>query len=267
MELLSEASLFLDFSGVVPLQVSELDYTQALFNVLDAMTFRIWSLQPAPGATEYTAQLHQAGTDVTFLLNFKRSGEDWFIVPPSFTDLQSSVQRARHERPVLIDDKNAALASPRHTMQTLVRAFDNESPAVDQALSTLNLSQLSGLAREYEANRSLQRIRVLTRQEIPDDPKAIGAYVHFEHPLGAITLEPVATDEGIIWQFSPETLQSIRAVYAALDNTPPSALKYVQPQVESLYFRTRDAVRNYSQTLVKRAGPMEIWQWLAACRS
>lgn len=41
-----------------------------------------------------------------------------------------------------------------------------------------------------------------------------------------------------------------------------NTLKYVQPQVESLYFRTRDAVRNYSQTLVKRAGPMEIWQWL-----
>lgn len=269
MELLSEASLFLDFSGVVPSQVSELDYTQALFNVLDAMTFRIWSLQPAPGATEYTAQLHQAGTDVTFLLDFKRSGEDWFIVPPSFTDLQSSVQRARHERPVLIDDKNAALASPRHTMQTLVRAFDNKSPAVDQALSTLNLSQLSGLAREYEAprlaryiNRSLQRIGVLTWQEIPDDPKAMGAYVHFEHPLGAITLEPVATDEGVVWQFSPETLQNIRAVYAALDNMPPSALKYVQPQVESLYFRTRDAVRGYLPTLVKRAGPMEIWQWL-----
>src|SRR5690606_20900027 len=62
--------------------------------------------------------------------------------------------------------------------------------------------------------------------------------------------------------FSPETLQSIRSVYAALDNIPPNELLLLQPQKESLYFRTRDTVRAIHPNLVNKAGPMELWQWL-----
>ena len=271
MELLSEASQFIDFALLTSEQVSELEYTQTLFAVLDRLTFRVWGVQPKRGeeGKAFTALLPQEGSDVKFELGFIKRDEQWFIDPPPFAQLKNTLTRLERARERSGSLENQALSSPRETLRTLVRAFDGGDSGIEIALSTLNLSELSALAREYEAprlaryiNRALQRLGSLTWQEVPDDPNRSSPYVHFEHPLGAIALGPVATEDGTIWKFTPETLQTIRAVYAALDNIPRNELLYLQLQKESLYFRVRDGVRNLYPGLVSRLGPMEIWQWL-----
>ncbi len=270
MELLSEASHFIDFSQNTSQGISELDFTQLLFSVLDKLTFRVWGIQPESAASDIvTTNLGQAGTDITFALSFAKVGRQWLIVPPPVDILQETLQRLQATRPGSADRTKGELGSARAAVRTLVHSFASSEGDMEAALSTMNMSGLSALAQEYEGpklarylNRSLQRLGTLTWQEIPDDPTRSRPYVHFEHPYGAITLAPIDTEQGTIWQFTPETLQNIRAVYAALDNIPPSQLLQLQPQQESLYFRARDTLRALHPDLANRLGPMELWQWL-----
>lgn len=269
MELKSEASHFIDFSQILTLSTSELTYTQALFSVLNRLTFRVWGIQPLPGQSELTVRLGQAGTDIGFDLSFIKKGEQWFISPPPMRVLSTTLSELEQMRPQNRDVQLQSVLSPRNTLRTLVRAFSDGNSALELATSTLNMSELSDLAKEYEGpklaryiNRSIQRIGSLTWQEVPDDPERASSYVYFEHPLGRIAIGPVVTEKGIIWQFTPETLQSIRAVYAALDNFPRNEALYLQPQKESLYFQVRDVVSNVYTGFIRQLGPMEIWQWL-----
>lgn len=270
MELLSEASHFIDFSQLTTSGISELEFTQILFAVLDKLTFRVWGIQPESAASDLvTANLSQAGTGLTFALSFAKSDGQWLIVPPHIDVLRDTLQRLKAARSGVDESPNGELSSARATIRTLVHSFASGKSDITSALSTLNMSGLSALAQEYEGpklarylNRSLQRLGTLTWQEITDDPTRTQPYVHFEHPYGAIALARISTEKGTIWQFTPETLQNIRAVYAALDNIPPNHVLQLQPQKESLYFRTRDAIRAIDPDLANRWGPMELWQWL-----
>lgn len=271
MELKSEASHFIDFSQLHNLAVSELQYTQTLFSVLDRLTFRVWGIQPIPGKTKLTVTLGQAGSDVEFHLTFIKKDNKWFISPPPLQALEITLDELKQMRPQNRDLKLQGLQSPRDTLRTLVRSFmfDDGKASIELATSTLNMSELSDLAKEYEGpklaryiNRSIQRIGTPTWQEIPDDPGRTTTYRYFEHPLGSIAIGPVITEEGVIWQFTPKTLQVIRSVYAALDNFPRNEVSYLQPQKESLYFKVRDAVSNVYSGFIWQLGPMEVWQWL-----
>lgn len=269
MELQSEASQFIDFTQA-NLAVSELDYTQILFAVLNRLTFRVWTAHPGPGDTKVSVPLRQAGTDLQFQLSFVKIADQWFISPTPIEVLRSTLYALEKARPSQqLDVRLEGLQSPRDTLRTLVHSFSDEGGSLESAMSTLNMSELSALAKEYEGpklaryiNRSLQRIGSLTWQEIPDDPDRSTQYVHFEHPVGSIAIGRVVTNEGVIWQFTPETLQTIRSVYAALDNFPPNEILYFQPQRESLYFQARDVLSNVHAGFVRQLGPMEVWQWL-----
>lgn len=268
MELQSEASHFIDFTQVDG-SVSELDYTQALFAVLDRLTFRVWTAHPPPGASEVSTTLRQAGSDVEIDLHFVKKGDDWLISPPPVSTLKTTLHALERARPQRPDAKHQGLRSPRDTLRTLVQSFSQGGDSMETAMSTLNMSELSALAKEYEGpklaryiNRSLQRIGSLTWQEVPDDPQRSSTYRYFEHPAGSIEIGRVMTGDGVIWQFTPETLETIRSVYAALDNFPPNEIFYSQPQKESLYFKVRDMVSNAYTGFVRQLGPMEVWQWL-----
>lgn len=268
MELQSEASQFIDFTQKDG-PVSELDYTQTLFAVLDKLTFRVWPALARHGESEVAVTLGQAGTDVTVDLGFIKKGDEWFISPPPTSVLEAALQALKRARPQNPVAGLQGLESPRDTLRTLVRSFSEGGGALELAVSTLNMSELSALAKEYKGpklaryiNRSLQRIGSFTWQEVPDDPLRSSPYQHFEHPMGSIEIGPVMTEEGVIWQFTPETLQTIRAVYAALDNFPPNEVFYLKPHKESLYFQARDIVSNGYIGFVRQLGPMEVWQWL-----
>lgn len=269
MELQSEASQFIDFTQAQDLSASELDYTQALFSVLDRLTFRVWAIQAESGQSEMSVTLGQAGSDVEFDVHFVKKGMQWFISPTSMQVLEATQQELDRARPPNHDRQVQTLLSPRDTLRTLVHAFADGDAALELALSTLNMSAFSTLAKEYEGpklaryiNRSLQRIGSLTWQEISDDSGRNSPYLHFQHPKGHIAIGPVVTDDGVIWQFTPQTLQTIRSVYAALDNFPRNEVLFLQPQKESLYFRLRDFVGNGSTAMIRQLGPMEAWQWL-----
>lgn len=269
MELQSEASQLIDFTQANNPAISELDYTQALFSVLNRLTFRVWAMHAPPGGSEASFSLKQAGTEVALDLRMVKKEGQWFIFPPPLSVLDTARHALEAARPKIQDARLQGLHSPRDTLRTLVRAFSSEGGSLDLAMSTLNMSQLSALAKEYEGpklaryvNRSLQRIGSLTWQEVPDDPSRDTSYVHFEHPMGRISIGPTVTEHGVIWQFTPETLQTIRSVYAALDNFPPGEVSYQQSPKESLYFQTRDLVSRGYTGLVKQLGPMEAWQWV-----
>ncbi|MGE4125893.1 MAG: mechanosensitive ion channel family protein [Pusillimonas sp.] len=128
---------------------------------------------------------------------------------------------------------------------------------------------MSDLAKQYEAprlaaylKRSLQHLGTPIWQEIPDDPKGASPYVHFEHPVGQIIVAPVDTDQGTIWQFTPDTLKKIRALYAAIDDMPPQDMITTATVPGSVYFSIRDEVSDSHPVLVTMLGPMEVWQWL-----
>ncbi|NLZ12232.1 MAG: mechanosensitive ion channel family protein [Alcaligenaceae bacterium] len=270
MELLSEASHFIDFSRLDPSSViSELEYTQLLFSVLDRLTFRVWGIQARPGQTEMTVKLPQAGTDSSFELGFVLNDKDWWLVPPSPATLRQAKADLSLHRDIRMASDDADLSSPRATVRNLFKAFSTQNIVLEHALATLNMSEMSALAQQYEGPRLARYVyRALLRlgspvwQEIPDDPARRQVYTFFEHPYGVIALEPVETDYGLRWQFTPETLLNIRAVYAALDNMPVVDSLAFQAANESLYFKIRDAVRGLSGEMVRRVGAMEVWQWL-----
>ncbi len=276
MELQSEASRFIDFSGHGVGSMSELDYTRLLYDVLNRLTIpRIWGLYPGDSGDTFKTQLSQAGSDKRFVLAFRKRNDHWLIDPPSVATLQRTLAELQLARPAPGPGRSSDRLSPRDTLRTLVESLDEGSAsAIERAVSTLNLSNLSAIGQQYDAprlaryiNRALERLGALVWQEVPDDPLATEAYVHFEHPEGRIAIAPVTTDDGVVWQFTPDTLHSIRHVYAALDDLPPSTLRLVTPTPRSLYFEVRDKVRNISSKLVLPWGPMEVWQWLGLALS
>jgi small-conductance mechanosensitive channel len=270
MELQSEASHLIDWSINPDLKISRLDYTRLLFDVLDHTTFRIWDLQKQIQGDWYRVNLKQAGTDFTFPLEFIKRDEIWMIIPPTVESLNSHLRELRSASLAKQTQKVTGYQSPRDTIKTLMTKFDERDPtSIQRVVQALNLSELSGLAKQYEAPRlasylkqALQRVGSQMWQEIPDDPNRTEPYIHFQHPIGQITVAPVETDKGTVWQFTPDTLKKIRALYAAIVDMPVAKTLVQENLTKSVYFRVRDFAARGHPLLVYRLGPMEAWQWL-----
>jgi len=269
MELQSEASHLIDWAILPDLKISRLDYTRLLFDVLDHMTFRIWDLQKQTQGDWYRASLKQAGSDITFPLEFVKDDEHWMIIPPTVESLNSQLHALRSTKLSKQTQKVNGYQSPRETIKTLMTKFDENDPtSVQRVIQALNLSELSGLARQYEAPRlasylkqAMQRVGPQMWQEIPDDPNRLEPYVHFQHPIGQLALAPVETDKGTVWQFTPDTLKTIRSLYAAIVDLPIAETVLQEDLSKSLYFQVRDVAAKGHPLLVYSLGPMEAWQW------
>jgi MscS family membrane protein len=270
MELQSEASHLIDWSIIPNLKISRLDYTRLLFEVIDHTTFRIWDLQKQTQGDWYRAILKQTGTDFTFPLEFIKRDEQWLIMPIDVSSLTRYLREFKDTRVTKQTQHVIGVQSPRETIKTLMTKFDESDPSsIQRVMQTLNLSELSGLAKQYEAPRlasylkeALRRVGAQMWQEIPNDPKALEPYVHFQHPVGQITIAPVETDQGTVWQFTPDTLKKIRALYAAIVDMPLTDQALAEGSARTVYFRVRDFAAKGHPLLVKRMGPMEAWQWL-----
>jgi hypothetical protein len=110
--------------------------------------------------------------------------------------------------------------------------------------------------------RVIDRTGYVIWQEIPDDPVSVRPYVHFEHPAGNIVIVPVETDGGVIWQFTPETLRTIRRVYAAVEDMPVAAGVSALTDAD-VHFAIRDTLRGIAPGSLATLGPLERWQWIA----
>lgn len=242
------------------------DYMQTLYAVIDKLTFRLSDLPHGQihGDTA-TAKLGQADTHVTFDAAFRREGGKWFIAGPALgvlTAKLAELSKARGE-PVDAVSEPEKLRTPRDAFKVLLGG-GSDTPAE----SALNLLGVNAAVREDEAplfirylKKVIDRIGYVYWQEIPDDPKSKTPYVFFQHPAGNIVVGPVETDKGVIWQFTPDTLHHIRALYAAVEDMPV-APEFAATAGDDAYFKARSFARSLSPALLQRAGPVEWWQWL-----
>jgi MscS family membrane protein len=251
--------------------ISRIDHANLLFKALDRMTLRMWDLPSGEGVTSLTVEVAQAGTDVTFPLELRRIGVRWYIVPPPEAELLALQQRldtARARSLPEIPLPDPARASPRATMRSFIVGLVQEpSNPSDEVISTLDLSELPPALHGREGpllarflKMTLDRVGFVIWQELPDDPGSETPYVHFQHSVGDIVIAPVETEDGIIWQFTPDTLRNIRRLYAVMDDIPPApGVVAAEPDA---FFRARALIRQTNPALLAGVGPMEAWQWL-----
>lgn len=270
MELKSEASQLIDLQAMPGMQVNPLDYTKLLFDVLDQLTFNVWDLKLSNTGSHYDATFSQAGTGVTFDLSFSKIDNEWFIDPIATDTLRAKLSELLAARPKLANRKIADFASARSSIKTLMTNFDETNrDSINLVAKTLDMSHMSELSKRYESRRlagylkrAIARVGTPVWQTIPDDPERLEPYVVFEHPKGSIALAPAQTDDGIIWQFTPETLRDIRSLYSAIDDLPSTAEATGMPESGSLYFSVRDYFGGLPDIWTDMIGPMELWQWV-----
>lgn len=247
-----------------------------LFDLIDRTTLRVWDVPTGDGQSRVQVTFHQSGTGQSIDLEIARNDIGrWRIVAPPPKDVAEAAKRldaARGRAPGAADGDRSAhlrLGSPSDTMRTFVEAMRHGGPdAADQLRSTLDLSQMNPGLVGIEAPvvvdclaQVLDRISYIILQEVPDDPKATSPYVHFEHPAGNVVIAPTTRDGRRVWLFSPETVESIRKLYDAME-TAERRGDLTAHAARPLFFRMRDRVRSVSPALLRQTWSLENWQWL-----
>lgn len=263
--------------GEDPLPGERLAYTRDLFLVLDQLTFRLWSIPETADGDSLEVALEQVGTEEVFRLAFRYNAfgdgsAGWQILPPPPAQLQERLRglAAYHGEERLNPGYHLQLRNPRDTMRTLLEELRRwQNGGREHVLRTLNLSWINPAIREEEGELAayylrevLDRISWVIWQEIPNDPESRVPYVHFRHPRGDIVIAPVETDDGVIWQFTPETLASLRTLYGAMEDMPPVSEPLLGSR-ETLFFQLRDWVRGADRKLLISVAGLELWQWIA----
>ena len=269
MALAGKAAALIDVSEQDRGALNMPDYTQLLFSVIDRTTFRLWSLPHDNLAGDAaTVTLHQFDSSVTVDVSFRKTGGEWFLVGPSTASLQAKLAelQAARGKPVDEVDDPTTLATPRDAFKMLLGGIVDQED--DPAHATLDMRDFDPAVRADEAallsrylKKVIDRIGYVYWQEIPDDPKSNKPYVFLEHPSGNVEVGPVDTGRGNIWQFTPETLANMRALYADVEDVPV-APEFAAFASSDPYFATRGLARAISPDLLVRAGPIERWQWL-----
>jgi MscS family membrane protein len=271
LDLLGEAALLLEPTSENQESISRLDHAQLLFNVLDRMTFRAWGISRSGPAERPSKVVEQAGSDVELTLEFTEVEGRWYLVPPDPKLLEQTLEAAIKARPSEEEDlrETDMFRSPRASFRNFILGVKSGGYVLNNpALKALNMSEVNELARDREilllANylkRTLDRISYVTWQEISDDPASRKPYVHFQHVAGDIVVARYETEEGVLWQFTPDTLRNIRNLYAAMDDMPQA--DGIRPaSAENFYFAMRDQIANRFPRLLNLLGPLELWQWL-----
>lgn len=243
---------------------------RAMFRVIDQTTFRLWDLprQDPDGDGLASARLAQAGTDETFTVDFVQVDGQWFIQAPPIASLGAAATRLAAARNEAAGESAGPLSSPRDTMRSFLTGFGFARDGSDPlTIATLDLRGRPAVTRVHDGQvnagylkRVIDRAGYVIWQEIPDDPLATLAYIHFQHPVGNIVIGPVETPEGVIWQFTPDTLRSIRNVYAAIEDMPIADGLSNLPE-DDVHFAIRSALRGQFPAALGQAGALEIWQW------
>jgi small-conductance mechanosensitive channel len=270
MALAGKAASVVDVSEADRAGLNMVDYSRLLFSVIDTTTFRLWSLpHDKVAGDEITVPLPQFDTNLVFDVTFRRKGGLWFIVGQPVATLQARLIELRAARGTPVDEVSepTKLRTPRDTFKVLLGGIVEDMG--DPAYTTLDMRNYNAAVRNDEAallarylKKVIDRIGYVYWQELPDDPNSKADFVFFEHPAGNITVGPVETeDDGTIWQFTPDTLNSIRTLYADIEEMP------VAPEFAAFasgdpYFETRSLAGEISHGLLVRAGPIERWQWL-----
>ena len=272
----------LDFSAYekLPTPTARMNLATVFFRILDRLTFRVWSVRPlsAEGLDEFSTELEQAGTDASFNLRFRRVSppgepEAWLLVVPLEEEMDEALDRLLEARGGEIPHarQHHELQSPRDTMRTFLGEWHSWRVAPSELfLRTMDLSRIPAATRAEEGalrgqylKEIIARIGPVIWQEIPDNPRQRSPYVHFLHPQGSVEIVPVQQEDGEwIWQFSADTVASLRSLFMALEDMPRDA-KMMRADTESTpFFEIRNRVRSIHRGLLAEAGGVELWQWI-----
>lgn len=248
------------------------EHARALHAAIDLTTFRIWDLphEAEDGGDEVAVVLEQAGTGQSVTLPFRRIDGLWVMVPPPVERLADIADRMRVAREDATSERTAAHGpqSPREAMRDFLLGFrympDGSAP---QTVATLDLRARPEITRDHDGQllagylkRAIDRAGYVIWQELPDDPLSETPYVHFQHPEGNIVIAPVEAETGVTWQFTPETLRTIRAVYTAMEDMPVAAGLTAIPD-DNQHFAIRKLLRGVAPSMLLPLGPFERWQW------
>jgi hypothetical protein len=133
-------------------QVNIINQTKLFYQVLDRLTFRIWSLPEVrdPAETRATAELSQSGTAVKITVTFEKDGEDWFIVPAATAELERQLDSLEAARPRTRPNELGP-ASPRDAFRDFITGYKSSNPqARAAALNALDLSGISAVSQSSE---------------------------------------------------------------------------------------------------------------------
>ncbi|HKL53415.1 MAG TPA: mechanosensitive ion channel family protein, partial [Wenzhouxiangellaceae bacterium] len=273
----------LDYSaferGLTP--YDRIDLARLLFQVIDRLTLRVWELRPGEDideVEEYTVVLTQAGSNLAVPLTFRAAQDDggetvWRLVVPPEAVLRETLTALleMHDGVLPHSRQHHELASPRDTLRTFVEQWHHARRGnTELFLETMDLSQVAAAVRNEEGVllgeyliEVLYRIGLPLRQEIPDNPERRGPYTHFVHPVGAVEIHPVEQEDGSTrWQFSAETMASVRQLFMALEDMP--LVDAAQRAESTPFFEIRNQVRSVHRDLLQESGAgMELWQWFA----
>ena len=254
------------------------EWVRLMYQLLDMTTLRLWDV---PGSDQPTAlaagnveiAFTQAGTGESVSFQFIQTPEGWRLVPLEEAELREALERlqlTRGERgEVQTEDK--PFASARDTLRTFMKTVGSDFPQHQQMLMrTMDLSYLGDTPRPQEAallaeylKRVIDRVGFVVFQEIPDDPFQEAPYLHFRHPVDDVILARTGeTDAGTPqWQFTAETMQSIRELYLAVEDMPTTGFVEMAPLRPWTYFWMRQELRAHAPWLLWRTGQVELWQW------
>lgn len=272
--------------------VERLRHATTLYRILDQLTFWTWEVPASVETTEIEVALPQPGSGKTFPLRFRYSEPEgaeagWRLAPPEPEVLERHLKELLEYRNGVAPPPEAylALRSPRDTLRTFLEEWKRwDAGGRDHILGTLNLSQVHASVRNEEGEllarylkHVLERVSLVVYQEVPNDPRSRTPYVHFRHPAGNIKIAPFQADgsravtaadtsgedgaEGVVWQFTPGTLRSLRALYAAFEDMPVIVGAAVEAET-SPFFAIRDHLRTVHRELMRHVGGLELWQWL-----
>jgi len=237
--------------------------------IVDQFLVRLTDLPEHLEEDSYSFILHRHDGE-SYELHFVRSDGLWFLVVPPLEDLRTTLHDLVGSA-VLSRSRVFRMENARDTMEAFLDSMRIGRAGLDAAVDTLDLSELSPVARERESvllaqylNEVLARIGEVVLQEIPNDPRRPIPYVHFVHAAGDIVIAPVDTEKGVQWKFTPETLRTIRQLFAVAEDLPPpqSILPYASEST-AFYFQIRKGLRDIAPAALRQFGPLEIWQWLA----
>lgn len=253
-------------------KTDELREATLLWLVIDQFRFRMTDVARAPKGDTYDLRLSRADGN-KFVVKFIKRDDRWFLRVPLEHELEAALAGLliRTKGRVPSPNRVFRLENPRDTMEAFQDSMRAGTGGLDTAISTLDLSELSAVSREREAtllaqylDEVLLRIGEVVLQEIPNDPESEVPYVHFAHPQGDIVIAPVETADGTKWQFTPDTLRTIRQLYTAAEDLPvPEHTLAFDPDGGPVFFRIRNVLRNIVPEALEPIGPLEAWQWLA----
>ncbi|MET3601789.1 mechanosensitive ion channel family protein [Martelella mangrovi] len=207
----------------------------------------------------------------TLPLQFRRVGEDWFMIAPPaetvtrlFAEISDETDSAVYRSGGRFDG-----STPRAAMESFIDAMRGGPALRETAVAALDLSELPSVVRDRQSvlvaeylNEVIARIGEVVFQEIPNDPGSREPFIYFTHPAGDIVLAPTETDDGVQWKFTPETVSSVRSLYAATE-VLPKAVRVLPYDTHSKahYFKLRAFVAGTVPAGLQLVGPLEAWQW------